>query len=152
MCRNTFHRSFTVPEQDVVSENGTIWKETLVFFWLTDTRYREKIDLQRTKIQFDKIGFIDSNFYIYSCTAQNNDNSMSLDLVQYGCLTSDALAVEGIDENSSLKIEMSNLSSKKVDRFSSNKESNQDSINQKGNLVLASLDLLLMIVTILNST
>jgi len=77
---------------------------------------------------------------------------MSLDLVQYGCLTSDALAVEGIDENSSLKIEMSNLSSKKMDRFSSNKESNQDSINQKGNLVLASLDLLLMIVTILNST
>lgn len=77
---------------------------------------------------------------------------MSLDLVQYGCLTSDALAVEGIDKNSSLNIEMSNLSSKKIDRFSSNKESNQDSINQKGNLVLASLDLLLMIVTILNST
>ena len=77
---------------------------------------------------------------------------MSLDLVQYGCLTSDALAVEGIDENSSLNIEMSNLSSKKMDRFSSNKESNQDSINQKGNLVLANLDLLLMIVTILNST
>ena len=77
---------------------------------------------------------------------------MSLDLVQYGCLTSDALAVEGIDKKSSLNIEMSNLSSKKIDRFSSNKESNQDSINQKGNLVLASLDLLLMIVTILNST
>ena len=77
---------------------------------------------------------------------------MSLDLVQYGCLTSDALAVEGIDKNSSLNIEMSNLSSKKIDRFSSNKESNQDSINQKGNLVLASLDLLLMIVKILNST
>ena len=77
---------------------------------------------------------------------------MSLDLVQYGCLTSDALAVEGIDENSSLNIEMSNLSSKKMDQFSSNKESNQDSINQKGNLVLASLDLLLMVVMILNST
>ena len=69
------------------------------------------IDLERTKIQFDKIGFIDSNFYIYSCTAQNNDNSMSLDLVQYGCLTSDALAVEGIDEISSLNLEMSSWTS-----------------------------------------
>ena len=55
-------------------------------------------DPVRTKIEFEKIGFIDSNFYIYSCTAQNNDNSMSLDLVQYGCLTSDALSFEGIDQ------------------------------------------------------